>query len=207
MPGMGGFGYSGGQGVVNSQQGGNALQTGTQFAQQAGNLAGASAGYYNDLMHRFFGRGGSLSGMMNPASMNVSSPTGPEAAEWNNAQGQIASDYAKQRGTLAQNFANQGAGATNTPNGFYADQANKLARGEADTRGSTWAGLTQQSQQRAQNNFWNANQMAGGLASGAASTSLGGRLGAANVMANFYGTAMRPKNSSSFSISGGAGGF
>jgi len=198
-----GFGYSGGQGVVNSQQGGSALQTGTQFANQAGNLSGASAGYYNRLMQQFFGSGktpGTLSGVMNPASMKVSAPTGPEAAEWKNLQGQIASDYAKQRGTLAQSFANQGAGPMNTPNGFYADQANQLARGEADTRGSTFAGLTAQSAQRAQNNFWNANQLAGGLASGAASTSMQGRLGAADVMANFYGNAMRPKSSSGFNV-------
>lgn len=152
-------------------------QYGAQQQQQYGNLFGAD------------GKSGTLGGMMDPKSLDTGSPTGAYKTAWNNAQNQIGSNFANERGSLARSFANSGATSNSTPNGFQADQMNKLGRGEADTRGSTYTGIVGQQHSDALNNFWNANNLASGQAASSGQGALTGAGNSGSSSASLYGTA------------------
>jgi hypothetical protein len=195
----------GGSHQVNSGQATGSYNAGQGAIGQDTALANSNAAFQKAMQDRLFGaggKGGTLSGMMDPASLNTGAPTGAYKTAWNNSQNQIASDFANQKGSLAQSFANMGAGTRSTPNGFQADQMNKLSRGEADTRGATYTGLVGQQHQDALNNFWNANNLAGGQAANSTSASVGAAGNAGNTAANLYGVAGKQKQTGTSAATG-----
>lgn len=93
-----------------------ANQFAAQQQQQYTNLFGAD------------GKSGSLGGFLNPASLNVSRPTGAYGLQYNQARGQLATNMSKARGTLNANMQQRGFG-DNSPSGMYADYARQLQLG------------------------------------------------------------------------------
>jgi hypothetical protein len=143
------------------------------------------------IFNKLFGSNGSgtLSGMMDPKSLNTGAPEGAYKTAWNNAQNNIAQSYQNQRGSLAQTWANRGMGSNNTPSGFQADQQRQLRSSEADTRGGTYTGIVGKQHEDALNNFWNANNIAAGQQGSATSGSTTGSGNAGSSSAALYGTA------------------
>lgn len=181
-----------GGGQTNSGQASQAAAQQTAASNQDMALSKQYGGQEQQMFNKLFGTGGSggtLSGMMNPASLNTGAPTGAYKTQWNTAQDQIGRDFANQRGSIAQQFANMGATSRSTPSGFQADQMNQLARGEADTRGTTYTNLVGQQHQDALNNFWNANNIAAGQQASATSGSTTGAGNSGSSSAALYGTA------------------
>lgn len=152
-------------------------QTGAQEAQQYATLFGSG------------GKGGTLSGFLDPNSINQKGLNPAYQTQWNQAQDQIAQNYQQQRGSLAQAFANQGATSSSTPSGFQADQMRKLGSSEADTRGSTYTGLVGQQHNEAVQNLFNASNIAAGQGASAGSTAVQGAGNSANAQAALFGTA------------------
>lgn len=173
---------SGAAAAAGNQAQGNALQglATTAYA----NMFGGGAGSYG-------GSGGELGGFTNPASLYVSSPTGPSALQYQAARANTANQFQAARGQLKSYDANRGFGS-DTPSGFEASQENSLAQGEAAAQGANFNQYTQQAYQTALNNFWNAQNLQAGQ-----SAALGGQgaqldENAANVYANLYANSYNP---------------
>jgi|SRR5579862_877730 len=197
----------GGGGQANSGQAQGAYNSQQAAAGQDMALSKQYGGQEAQIFAKLFGtggKGGTLSGMMDPASLNTGNPTGAYKTAWNNAQNQIGQNYKNERGTLAQSWANSGMSGNNTPSGFQADQSRKLSSSEADTRGNTYTGIVGQQHQDALNNFWNANNLASGQAASATGGSTTGAGNAGSSSAALYGTAGQYHPSPFGSIAGSA---
>lgn len=183
----------GGGGQANSGQASTAAAQQTAANNQDMALSKQYGGQEQAIFNRLFGSGasggGTLSGMMDPKSLNTGTPTGAYQTAWNNSQNQIAQNYAQQKGSLAQSWANSGMGSNNTPSGFQADQQRKLGSSEADSRGSTYTGIVGQQHSDALNNFWNANNIAAGQQASATGGSNAGAGNAGSSSSAIYGTA------------------
>lgn len=183
----------GGGGQANSAQASQAANQQTAASNQDMALSQQYGSQEQAIFNKLFGAGGggggTLSGMMNPNSLNTGTPTGAYQTAWNNAQNNIAKSYAQQKGSLAQGWANSGMSSNNTPSGFMADQQRQLGSSEADTRGSTYSGIVGQQHQDALNNFWNANNIAAGQQGSATSGSTTGAGNSGSSSAQLYGTA------------------
>jgi hypothetical protein len=183
-----------GGGQANSAQAAQAAAQQTAASNQDMAISKQNSDLQRRMVDTLFGSGspgstGSLTGMLDPKSLNTGAPTGAYKTQWNTAQDQIGRDYANERGSIAQQFANMGATSRSTPTGFQADQMNKLARGEADTRGSTYTNLVGQQHQDALNDFWNANNIASGNAASSGSTATNAAGNSGSSSAALYGTA------------------
>ena len=204
----------GGGGQANSGQASTAAAQQTAANNQDMALSSQYGGQEKQIFNSLFGNGapgssGTLTSMMNPASLNTGAPTGAYQTAWNNAQNQIAQSYAGQKGSLAQGWANSGMSGNNTPSGFQASQQRQLANSEADTRGSTYSGIVGQQHSDALNNFWNANNIAAGQQGSATSGSTTGAGNSGSSSAALYGTAGQyhaPAYASALGSALGAGG-
>lgn len=183
-----------GGGQANSGQASTAAAQQTAANNQDMAISAQNSATQQRMINTLFGNGspgssGTLTGMMNPASLTQNNFNPAYQAQWNQAQGQIAQNYALQRGQLAQGWANSGMSSNNTPSGFQADQQRQLASSEADARGSTYAGLKGQQYQDSLNNFWNSSNIASGNAATAGSTATQSAGNAGSSSAQIYGTA------------------
>lgn len=181
----------GGAHQVNKNQASTAFGQSRYSNRQANQFGNVLTAQEQQLFNTLFGSNGSLNSFLDPNNITQSSFNPAYKAQWNNAQDQIAQSYSNERGALSRSFANMGAGTNSTPSGFQADQMNKLARGEADTRGATFTGLMGQQYKDALNNFWNASNIASGGAATAADTAEKAFTGAGANAASLYGTAGR----------------
>lgn len=182
----------GGGGQANSGQASQAASQQTAANNQDMALSKQYGGQEQQIFNQLFGQGGSggsLSQFMDPKNLDQKGLNSNYKTQFNEGSNQLAQGYAQQRGALARNFANAGATPNSTPNGFQADQMNKLGRGEADTRGQLYAGLKGQQYSDTLNNFWNANNVAAGQQAQATGGSTAGAGNAGSSSASMYGTA------------------
>lgn len=184
----------GGGGQANSGQASTAAAQQTAANNQDMALSAQNAAVQKRMVNTLFGNGslgssGTLTGMMNPASLTQTNFNPAYQAQWNADKNNVNQNYAQQRGSLAQQWANSGLGTNNTPSGFQANQMRTLGNSQADTLGATYAGLKGQQYSDALNNFWNANNIASGNAATAGSTATGAAGNAGSSSAQIYGTA------------------
>lgn len=145
--------------------------------------------------------GGTLSGFLDPAKLNVSEPTGTFGLQYNKAKENIAKQGQQARGSTSEYLANRGFG--NAPSGFGADQERRATQAQTDAQGSAFTDLAGKSYQDALTNFWNANDALQGGASGAMSSAIAGNSAAVGNYANLYNTAEAPRPSALGGIIGG----
>lgn len=132
--------------------------------------------------------GGALNQFLNPASLNVTSPTGAFKTANVNADTAAAAQAASNASNIKSGANNAGFGA-NSPSGFTQQQLNQNNQSLANSRGTNFTAQQQAQQQQALSNFWNtANLASSGAATGQAGA-LQGTDTAANTYANLYGTA------------------
>lgn len=146
--------------------------------------------------------GGTLSSFLNPNSLNVSAPTGPQALEYKQDVSNIATQGAQNRGAIARGFASRGFGSM--PAGFVADQTRQQLADQSNQQGQAFTNLTGQSYTNALNNFWNATNIASGAGAAATNAGIAADTSAANNYANLYGTASTPVPSTLGALAGGA---
>jgi hypothetical protein len=169
--------------------GGHQQKQADQSFGAASNAAGNSSATGQGLNATLFGTpspggkgmsGGTLSEMLNPASLNVNQPTGPYALQYQQAkaQGATNTDQAKQAIDRAAGQAGLGAGAPSGYTGFLKSQADMS---NAQNNGQLFSQFAGNSYQDALNNFWKATN----TASGTANTQTGQGTGA---YTNLYGT-------------------
>jgi hypothetical protein len=197
-----------GGGQSNKQQasqafGGAAGQVGT--ANRLSATGADTSGKYNAQQQQLYntlwgspsggGGGGAVSPFLNPAALNVTSPTGPYNLMYKNAAGQIDTGAANAVGAAAQRGANAGFG-TGSPSGFYQNQQLQAQLGAAGQKAGAYQAATTQSYQDALNNFWNAVKSAqtqtGQATTGgseALNSAIGANQGGAQTYSQLYGTA------------------
>jgi len=165
----------------------------TAYAKQAHDLLFGSGIPQTGSGLAALGGGGTLTKMLNPASLNVSEPTGAYGLQYQKATENIANQGVQNRGAIARGFASRGFG--DMPAGFVADQSRQELADESNQKGAAFTDLAGKSYADALNNFWNASNIASG--SGAANTNaaISADSAAANNYANLYGTASTPKPS------------
>ena len=142
---------------------------------------------------------------MNPANLNVSSPTGPFKQAYNQDVAGISNSFRNARGNLAQGMANRGFSSSGGPAYFAQNQANQLAMGEAANKGQAYTTETQNSYNAALQNFWNATNAASGTLGTTMGGSLQGAQNAGSTYGNLYGTSGQPVRILGAGISDGAG--
>lgn len=166
-------------------------------AQAAANLSNTYNQEQQQQYKTLFGTGGStdsggtLSKMLDPASLNVSSPTGPYALQYKQATGNLAQQTAMQRGQLSATLANSGFGS-NSPSGMAQDAQLQLALGQNAQQGQLFTQAATNSYNDALNNFWNATNIAAGQAATSQAGALAGNATAAQTDTNLYNTSTQP---------------
>lgn len=144
---------------------------------------------------------GTLTKFLDPASLNVQSPTGVYDLQFKKAVEGIANRGAQDRGAIQRGFASRGFG--NAPAGFVSDEQRQQLADQSNQHGAAFTDLAGKSYADALNNFWNSTNIASG--SGAANTNaaISADSAAANNYANLYGDASRPVPSALGAIVGG----
>jgi len=135
------------------------------------------------------GTGGALTGFLNPANLNVTSPTGPFAGAFTNDKTQLARTSAQNAENIKSQAAQSGFGAS-TPSGITADQLRANNSDLANNVGNAFTTETGNAYQAALNNFWNAANAAQGGAATAQSGALGGTGAAGSLYNNIYGRSL-----------------
>lgn len=199
-----------GGGQANSGQASQAASQQTAASNAEMQLAQQNSALQKRMTNTLFGSGapgstGTLSGFMDPSSINQKGLNPAYQTQFNEGKDQLGQSTAQQRGSLAQQFANSGATSSSTPNGFMADQMNKLGRGQADAQGQLYSTLKGSQYSDALNNFWNANNIASGNAATAGGTANSALGNSGSSSASIYGTAGQPTPGALNSLIGAAG--
>src|ERR1700674_539174 len=156
------------------------------------NAAGSSTATGEGLNATLFGTpkpggggmsGGTLSGMMNPASLDVTQPTGPYALQYNQAKAQGATNTDQAKQAIDREAGQRGFG-TGAPSGYTGFLKSQADMSNAQNNGQLFSQFAGNSYQDALNNFWKATN----TASGTANTQTGQGTGA---YTNLYGTGQK----------------
>jgi hypothetical protein len=181
----------GGGGQANSGQASQAANNANAASQQNLALSNEFGTRYNALMNQFFGTGapgskGSLSGFLNPNSLNVTTPTGAYKLNYEQTVNQTENEAQNNQRNIIRQAANNGL---NLSSPAVAEMARETSLGTANLKGQDFAEAVTQQHNDALQNFWGAANLASGAASGAGSGAVAGASGAGQTAANIYGTA------------------
>jgi hypothetical protein len=171
------------------------------------NNAAGNTNFQNQQRNAQFGANGSLTGMMNPASLNVTNPQGAYATQYANEANQVNQGTAQSLASTNRQMANQGGGLQ--PSGYGAAQTLSANQAGANAKAGLFAQNAMASQNQNLQNFWNANNAYGEQGQAAGQQALQGLGTADSSYSNLYGDASRQKKSVLSSVggflSGGAG--
>lgn len=168
------------------------------------NSAQNNLAFQNQQRNAQFGQNGSLTGMMNPASLNVTSPQGAYATQYANEANQVNQGTNQAVASTNRNMANQGGGVQ--PSGFGAAQQLSAYQGGANAKANLFSNNAMASQQQNNQNFWNA-QNAYGQQGAQAGQQANQGLGTANQTdTSLYGNAAQQKRSIWSTLGGVAAG-
>lgn len=168
------------------------------------NSANNSLDFQNQQRNAQFGPQGTLNPMMNPASLNVTAPTGAYATQYANEANQVNQGTAQSLASTNRQMANQGGGLQ--PSGYGAAQTLSANQTGANAKANLFAQNTMAQQNNATSNFWNAQNTYGQQGQAAGQQANQG-LGSANSAdTNLYGDASKQKKSTLATIGGIAAG-
>lgn len=166
-----------------------ALTNNSTLASQANN----GYDFQNQQRNSQFGAGGTESAMMNPSSLNVTSPTGAYATQYANEANQVNQGTAQSLASTNRQMANQGGGVQ--PSGYGAAQTLSANQAGANAKANLFAQNTMAQQNQATQNFWNANNAYTQTGNNAGTQANQG-LGTANSTdTSLYGNASQQKQS------------
>lgn len=180
-----------GGGQSNSGQASQAANNANAASQQNLALSNQMGARYNQLMSQFFGTGapgskGTLSGFLDPNSLNVTTPTGAYKLNYENTVKQTENEGRNNQANIIRQAASNGLGLSSPA---IAEMARRTGLQTADLKGQDFAGAVTQQHNDALQNFWGATNVASGAAGGAGTGAVAGASGAGSTAANIYGTA------------------
>jgi hypothetical protein len=132
-----------------------------------------------------------ISPMLNPSSMNVTSPTGAFATQYQNEKNITAQGANQALQSTNRSLASRGMGTT--PAGFAAANTLQAYQNQADTNATNYANNAMASQNQAVNNFWNAASAEGNIGSTDINAGNQATQGAGSIYDSLYGTASQQK--------------
>lgn len=169
----------------------------TQTAASGGaqGAAGALAGTGSQLQNTGQGLQGGVtnatSSMLNPASMNVTAPTGAFATQYQQEKNLTAQGADQALASTNRNLASRGMGST--PAGFNAANDLQAYQTQAGQNAANYATNATASQNQAVNNFWQAANLQNQQANTDISGGLQATQGAGSIYDSLYGTASQQK--------------
>jgi hypothetical protein len=180
-----------GGGQANSGQATTAANNADAASQQNLALSNTMGARYNQLMSQFFGSGapgskGTLSGFLDPNSLNVTTPTGAYKLNYENTVKQTENESRGNQANIIRQAAANGLGLSSPA---IAEMARRTGLDTANLKGQDFASAVTQQHNDALQNFWGATNVASGQASGAGTGAVAGASGAGSTAANVYGTA------------------
>jgi hypothetical protein len=155
--------------------------------------AAQNTAFQNQQRNAQFGPGGSLTGMMNPSSQNVTNPQGAYATQYSNEANQVNQGTAQSLASTNRQMANQGGGLQ--PSGYGAAQTLSANQAGANAKANLFSQNAMASQNQNETNFWNAQNMYGQQGSQAGSQALQGLGTADSSYGSLYGIASKQKPS------------
>jgi hypothetical protein len=180
-----------GGGQSNSGQASQASANANASSQQ--NLATSSTDQARNtqLVNSMFGTGapgstGSLSGFLNPNSMNVTTPTGAYKLNYQQTVNQTENEAQQGQSNIIRQAANNGLGLSSPA---VAQQAMQTNLATANMKGQDFANAVTQQHSDAMNNFWGATNAEATAAGQAGTNAVSSASGAGQTAANVYGTA------------------
>jgi hypothetical protein len=180
-----------GGGQSNPGQASQAANNANAASQQNLALSNQFGTRYNSLMDQFFGTGapgskGSMSGFLNPNSLNVTTPTGAYKLNYEQTVNQTENEAKGNQANIIRQAANNGLSLSSPA---IAEMARETGIDTANLKGQDFASAVTQQHNDALSNFWGAANLASGAASGAGSGAVSSATGAGQTAANIYGTA------------------
>ena len=180
-----------GGGQSNPGQASQAANNANAASQQNLALSNEFGTRYNSLMDQFFGTGapgskGSMSGFLNPNSLNVTTPTGAYKLNYEQTVNQTENEAKGNQANIIRQAANNGLSLSSPA---IAEMARETGIDTANLKGQDFASAVTQQHNDALSNFWGAANLASGAASGAGSGAVSSATGAGQTAANIYGTA------------------
>ena len=180
-----------GGGQANSGQAAQASANANASSQQ--NLATSSADQARNqqLMNSMFGTGapgstGSLSGFLNPNSMNVTTPTGAYKLNYQQTVNQTENEAKGNQSNIIRQAANNGL---NLSSPAVAEMARQSGLDTANLKGQDFASAVTQQHSDAMNNFWGATNAEATAAGQSGTNAVSSASGAGQTAANINGTA------------------
>lgn len=173
------------------------MKTASQGAQgnnqtlQAG--AANNTAFQNQQRNAQFGPNGSLTGMMNPSSLNVTNPQGAYATQYSNEANQVNQGTAQSLASTNRQMASQGGGLQ--PSGYGAAQTLSANQAGANAKANLFSQNAMASQNQNLSNFWNAQNSYGQQGQAAGGQALQGLGTADSSYSNLYGDASKQKQS------------
>lgn len=147
--------------------------------------------FQNQQRNSQFGPGGSLTGMMNPSSLNVTSPTGAFGTQYQNEANQVNQGTAQSLASANRSMAAHGGGLQ--PSGYGAAQQLSANQAGANQKSDLFAQNTMAQQNQNLNNFWNAQGAYGSAGQNAGGQALQGLGTADSSYGGLYGNASNQK--------------
>jgi hypothetical protein len=180
-----------GGGQSNSGQATTASNNANAASQQNLALSNEFGTRYNSLMNQFFGTGapgskGTLSGFLNPNSVNVTTPTGAYKLNYEQTVNQTENEGQNNQRNIIRQAANNGLSLSSPA---VAEMARQTGLDTANLKGQDFASAVTAQHNDALQNFWNATNVGAGGAAGAGTGAVSGATGAGQTAANIYGTA------------------
>jgi hypothetical protein len=163
-------------------------------------LGNQNQDFANQQRNAQFGTNGTMTGFMNPNSLNVTNPTGAYATQYQNAANSINQGANQSVASANRQMANQGGGLQ--PSGFGSAQTQSAYQNAANAKAGAFQQATTNQQNNATSNFWNA-QNAYGQTGNQANAQAGSNMAAAGgIDTSLYGDASKQKKSMLSSIGG-----
>jgi len=191
-----GYEYSGpiemlGGGQANSGQASQAASNANAASNQNLALGNEEAQRQLQMYNLLFGTGakgstGTLSQFLNPASLNVTNPTGAYKLNYEQTVNQTSNAAKAGQANIVRQAAANGLGLSSPA---IAELARETSLDSANQKGQDFASAVTAQHNDAVNNFWNATGIASGTGNSSGSTAVGANSGAGSTAAGIYGTA------------------
>jgi hypothetical protein len=157
----------------------------------AGNLGTSGQSLYNSGTGTQSRVQNATNGFLNPSSMNVSSPSGAFAVQYQDEKNQNAQAADQALQSTNRNLASRGLGVA--PAGFSAANDLTAYQNQANANQQAFQNAVTNQQNQAVQNFWNAANLQNGQANTDIQSGLQAQQGAGSIYDSLYGTASQQK--------------
>jgi hypothetical protein len=193
-----------GGGRTNGKQADASNTAANQATNQSIDLSKSNQKDASNIQNMFFGsggKGGSLSGFLDPKSLDAVAPTGAYADRYNEGVRQSADQLKNAQQNTIRQAANRGLGLDSPA---VAEMARRNNLDSANSRGHAFSDAVSAQHDEALQNFWGSTNVASQIQGQARSGALEGAGNAGQTQANLYGSASNYHQGAGAQIAGSA---